>query len=71
MAILRQDDTREALRRQLMEEAEEYRRRHPLRLANLLRREAIDGTPDELVKTSWETQPGQARREPWYRQREE
>ena len=60
MAILRQDDTREALRRQLMEEAEEHRRRHPLRLAHLPRREAVDGTPDELVKTSWETQSGQA-----------
>jgi hypothetical protein len=30
MAILRQDDTREELRRQLIEEAVEYRRRHPV-----------------------------------------
>ncbi|HEX3556204.1 MAG TPA: hypothetical protein VIA62_23545 [Thermoanaerobaculia bacterium] len=53
MAILRQDDTREALRRQLVEEAVEYRRRHTLRLAGLPRREVINGTPDELVETSW------------------
>ncbi|MBW8874648.1 MAG: hypothetical protein JF614_06760 [Acidobacteria bacterium] len=57
---MRQDDTREALRRQLIEEAVEYRRRHPLRLADLPRREAINGTPDELVETSWETESGQA-----------
>lgn len=30
MAILRQDDSREDLRRKLIEEAEEYRRRHPV-----------------------------------------
>jgi hypothetical protein len=30
MAILRQDDTREELRRRILEEAEEHRRRHPV-----------------------------------------
>jgi hypothetical protein len=30
MALLRQDDTREELRRRLIEEAEEFRRRHPV-----------------------------------------
>jgi hypothetical protein len=30
MAILRQDDTREALRRRIIEEAQEFRRRHPV-----------------------------------------
>jgi len=30
MAILRQDESKEDLRRRLLEEAEEYRRRHPV-----------------------------------------
>ena len=30
MAILRQDESKEDLRRRLLEEAEEYRRKHPV-----------------------------------------
>jgi hypothetical protein len=54
MAILRKDVSREDLRRQLIEEAEEYRRRHPVPpieevLAEIQAWRPPEGTPDSTT----------------------
>jgi len=54
MAILRQDESREDLRRRLIEEAEEYRRRHPVPpieevLAEIQPWRPPEGTPDSTT----------------------